>query len=68
MKETILKVLKEISDGSQVNFSSESARLMIADKLEEALTKHLQSEIQGAIEDVVCGSDKSDCCEGDCHE
>jgi len=64
MKQTILKVLEEVAcsdTGScQINLQSESAREMIANKLEPAITQLIQEEISEAIEQVVC-------CRGDRH-
>jgi len=64
MKQTILKVLEEVAcsdTGScQRNLQSESAREMIANKLEPAITQLIQEEISEAIEQVVC-------CRGDRH-
>ena len=64
MKEIILKVLEDVAcsdTGScQINLQSESAREMIANKLEPAITKFMQEEISEAIEQVVC-------CAGDRH-
>lgn len=59
MREIILKVLSEVACGNtgscQINLQSESAQMMIADKLEKALKKDLSQ----TIEDVCCG--------GGCH-
>jgi hypothetical protein len=67
MKETILKVLSEIAcsdTGScQINLQSESAREMIANKLELELNKYTSEMIELA---VMGGSDQ--CCGGGCHE
>jgi thiamine phosphate synthase YjbQ (UPF0047 family) len=56
MREVILKVLSEVACGNtgtcQINLQSESAQIMIADKLEKALQEHLND----AIENVCCGS------------
>ena len=53
MKEIILKVLKEIACGNtgycQINLQSESAQLMIAEKIEVALRPHVGQ----IIEDIV---------------
>ena len=54
MKQIILKVLSEIACGNtgtyQINVQSESAREMIANKLEVELDKY----VQGMIEDIIC--------------
>jgi len=59
MREIILKVLKEVAcknTGScQINLQSESAQIMIAEKIEKAL----QENINETIENVCCG--------GGCH-
>lgn len=55
MKEIILKVLNDIACDNtgtcQINFQAESARQMIADKLEP----ELQQYINQILEDVCCG-------------
>jgi hypothetical protein len=66
MRQIILTTLEGIATNRQVNFSSQSARIMIADKLEVAISKHIREEISDTIEEIVCGADKGDCCEGDC--
>ena len=70
MKDIILKVLEEIACGNtgscQINLQSESARELIANKLEPELQKYLQATIESA---VVGGSDVGVmCCGGGCHE
>lgn len=59
MREIILKVLSEVACSNtgtcQINLQSESAQIMIADKIEKALQEHLNQ----TIEDVCCG--------GECH-
>ena len=54
MKEIILKVLNEIACGNtgtcQINMQSESAREMIANKLEVELEKYVKE----MIEDIIC--------------
>ena len=54
MKEIILKVLSEVAccnTGScQINLQSESAQIMIADKLLEELKPH----VQDLIEEIIC--------------
>jgi hypothetical protein len=62
MKEIILKVLNEISL-NQLNLQSDSAREMIANKLEPELQKYAQEMVELA---VMGGSDM--CCGGDCHK
>jgi|TARA_B110000305_G_C19417431_1_gene628813 thiamine phosphate synthase YjbQ (UPF0047 family) len=56
MREIILKVLKEVAcknTGScQINLQSESAQIMIAEKIEKAL----QENINETIENVCCGA------------
>jgi hypothetical protein len=55
MKEIILKVLSEIACNNtgtcQINLQSESAQIMIADKLEDQLSKYVKQ----LIEDIVVG-------------
>ena len=67
MKEIILKVLNEVACGNtsicQINLQSESAREMIANKLESELQKYVQEIVENA---VMGGSDQ--CCGGGCHE
>ena len=67
MKEIILKVLNEVACGNtgtcQINLQSESAREMIADKLEPELSRYMQEVVEYA---VMGGSDQ--CCGGDCHD
>ncbi len=67
MKEIILKILNEIAcdnTGScQINLQSESAREMIANKLEPELQKYMQEIVEFS---VMGGSDQ--CCGGECHE
>ena len=56
MKEIILKVLSEVACGNtgtcQINLQSESAQIMIADKLVE----HLNPHVQHLIEEIICPS------------
>lgn len=52
MKEVILNTLSEIAC-SQINLQSESAQIMIAEKLEIALRPYV-SEL---IEEIICPSD-----------
>ena len=63
MKKIILKVLEEVACGNtgtcQINLQSESAREMIADKLEPELQIFVQQIIENA---VMSGSDQ--CCRG----
>jgi hypothetical protein len=65
MKEVILKVLEGVACGntgsSQINLQSASAREMIANQLEPAITELMQEQISEAIEQVVC-------CRGDFRE
>jgi hypothetical protein len=67
MKEIILKVLNEIACGNtgscQINLQSESAREMIANKLEPELQRYTQEIVESA---VMGGSDM--CCGGGCHD
>ena len=68
MKEIILKILEEVACGNtgtcQINLQSESARELIANKLEPEIEKY----IQRSIEDVVVGVPENRCCGGNCHE
>lgn len=56
MREIILKVLEEVACGNtgtcQINLQSESAQIMVADKLMEALDPWTQE----LIEEIVLGS------------
>jgi len=67
MKEIILKVLSEVACGNtgtcQINLQSESAREMIANKLEPELQKYVQEIVEFS---VMSGSDQ--CCGGGCHD
>lgn len=78
MREIILKVLSEVACGNtgtcQINLQSESAQIMIADKLE----KELDIYVKSMLEDILC-CDLTDreadarntdegCCGGGCHE
>jgi len=67
MKEIILKVLSEVACGNtgtcQINLQSESAREMIANKLEPELQRYAQEMVELA---VMSGSDQ--CCGGGCHD
>ena len=53
MKKIILKVLKDIDNntslGGQINLGSESAQLMIADKLLEELEPHVRELIENIV-------------------
>ena len=64
MKEIILKVLEDVACSNtgtcQINLQSESAREMIANKLEPAIEDFIKLQVADAIEEVVC-------CRGDCH-
>jgi len=64
IKETILEVFSQIACGStgscQINFQSESAREMIASKLEPAIQDFIKLQVADAIEEVIC-------CRGDHH-
>jgi len=51
MKEIILKVLEDVSAGTQLNMQSEGAREMVADKLEE----NLQPHVNKLIEEIIVG-------------
>ena len=64
MREIILKTLEEIANNCQINFGSESARIMITDKLDSAL-KNYASMI---MEDIACPPNEDRCCGGECHE
>lgn len=56
MKQIILDVLKQIAcdntNTCQINLQSESAQIMIADKLIE----HLNPHVQHIIEEIICPS------------
>ena len=54
MKEIILKVLEDVSAGTQLNMQSEGAREMVADKLEEKLQPHVNK----LIEEIIVGISK----------
>jgi len=54
MKEIILKVLEDVSAGTQLNMQSEGAREMLADKLEEKLQPH----VNNLIEEILLGISK----------
>jgi len=75
MKEIILKILDDISkecgssEDCQINFSAKSARLMIAERLEEHLNKHFSN----TVEEMFCTptedrTNENECCGGNCHE
>ena len=64
MREIIDSVLADIAKDSQINFSSQSARDFIAEKLEVALKNHVLM----LMEDMACPPSEDRCCEGDCHE
>lgn len=68
MRETILKTLEEIANNSQINFGSQSAQEMIAEKLDVAISKYIREEISDTIEEIVCPSNEDRCCGGGCHE
>ena len=57
MKQKILEILEKIAcsdTGScQINLQSESAREMIANQLEPAMTQLMQEQISKAIEEVI---------------
>jgi len=74
MKEIILTILNDISkecgrsEDCQINFSAESARLMIAERLEEHLNKHFSN----TVEEMFCAptedrTNENECCGGGCH-
>ena len=67
MKEIILKVLNEVACSNtgtcQINLQSDSAKEMIANKLEPELQKYAQEMVELA---VMGGSDM--CCGGDCND
>ena len=56
MRQIILKVLSEVAckdaDYCQINLQSESAQIMIADKLMDELNPH----VQHLIEEIICPS------------
>ena len=70
MREIILKTLEDVatncgtSSNCQINFSSESARSMIADELESSLKNYILM----LMEDMSCPPSEDRCCGGDCHE
>jgi len=70
MREIILETLNDLatncgsSDNCQINFSAESARVMIADRLESALKNHVLM----LMEDMACPPSEDHCCGGKCHE
>lgn len=70
MREIILETLDDIatncgtSNNCQINFGAESARIMIADKLESALKNHVLM----LMEDMACPPSEDHCCGGGCHE
>ena len=64
MREIILETLNNIDTNCQINFGAESARIMIADKLELALKNHVLM----LMEDMSCPPNEDRCCGGDCHE
>ena len=55
MREIILKVLREVACGDtgscQINLQSESAQIMVTDKILEKLNPHVEE----LIEDIVVG-------------
>lgn len=67
MREIILKVLSEVACGNtgscQINLQSESAREMIADKLESELNKYNQEMLESLL---MVNPDQ--CCGGGCHD
>lgn len=75
MREIILKVLNEVACGNtgtcQINLQSESAQIMIADKLEKELTPHirllLENVLCGGSDIADCDDDDDSCCGGGCH-
>jgi len=74
MREIILKVLSEVACGNtgtcQINLQSESAQIMIADKLEKELDVYVKSMLEDILccelTDGACNIDEN-CCGGDCH-
>ena len=58
MKEIILKVLNEVACGNtgscQINLQSESAQIMIAEKITEGLDPY----VRDLVEDIVLGMDE----------
>lgn len=74
IQEVILNVLIDHSDGS-VNLQDYHNQVMIAEKIENAVLKHIREEISETIEEIVCGEpsencgeSSEDCCGGECHE
>jgi hypothetical protein len=68
IKEAILNVLMDNSDSGLVDLKSYHNQIMIAEKIENAVRKHIREEISDTIEEIVCGEPSKDCCGGDCHE
>ena len=69
LRDIILETLSDIACSDtgghcQINLQSEGAQIMIADRLEKELNKHLLT----LIEDISCPPDEDRCCGGDCHE
>jgi len=70
MREIILETLDDIANNCgtpndcQINFSAESSRIMIADRLESALKNHVLM----LMEDMSCPPSEDRCCGGGCHE
>ena len=70
MREIILETLDDIanncgtSNDCQINFSAESSRVMIADRLESVLKNHVLM----LMEDMACPPSEDHCCGGGCHE
>jgi hypothetical protein len=65
MREIILKVLSEVACGNtghcQINLQSESAQIMVADKIVEELDPYFRN----IVEEIVTGASTSDKYNGD---
>jgi len=59
MKEIILNTIKDFACSDtgtcQINLQSESAQIMLAEKIFKNLEPHVREEMGRLIEDVVCG-------------
>jgi hypothetical protein len=67
-REIILEVLEKYCN--QINLTSESARIIIANDLEKELDKYIKSMLEDILccelTDGTCDADEN-CCGGDCH-
>ena len=59
MKEIILNSIKDFACGNtgscQINLQSESAQIMLAEKILKNLEPHVREKMGKLVEDVVCG-------------